>query len=85
MHSETSDKGVALEHDGSVYACDHCVHPEFRLGREHGRALRDIVFPRQGVRFSHAGSESLPGCCAPRSHFAATFVGSITGLPGVRD
>ena len=32
IHGEFCGKGVALEHDGSVYACDHYVYPEYRLG-----------------------------------------------------
>ncbi len=32
IHSEICGKGVAIEHDGSVYSCDHYVYPEYKLG-----------------------------------------------------
>ena len=34
IYSEFCGKGVAIEHDGSVYACDHYVYPEYRLGND---------------------------------------------------
>ena len=30
IYNEFCGKGVALEHDGSVYSCDHYVYPEYR-------------------------------------------------------
>ena len=32
IYGEFCGKGVAIEHDGSVYCCDHYVYPEYRLG-----------------------------------------------------
>ena len=32
VYSEFCGKGVAVEHDGSVYSCDHYVYPEYKLG-----------------------------------------------------
>ena len=56
-------KGVALEHDGSAYACDHYVYPEYRLGNVRERSLGDMVFSPEQVRFGYAKSESLPAYC----------------------
>jgi len=61
--SEVCGKGLAMEHDGSVYSCDHYVYPEFRLGNVHQKRLRDSVLSRQQVKFGHAKSETLPGQC----------------------
>ncbi|MDH5228002.1 MAG: anaerobic sulfatase maturase [Gammaproteobacteria bacterium] len=63
VHGEICGKGVALEHDGSVYACDHYVFPEYRLGQLGERTLADMVFSPQQVRFGYAKSESLPAYC----------------------
>ena len=38
IYSEFCGKGVAVEHDGSVYSCDHYVYPEYRLGHAAGKA-----------------------------------------------
>ncbi|HQR25384.1 MAG TPA: SPASM domain-containing protein, partial [Steroidobacteraceae bacterium] len=61
--SEFCGKGVALEHDGSTYACDHYVYPEYRLGNVLDRSLGDMVFSPQQVKFGYAKSESLPKYC----------------------
>jgi len=61
--SELCGKGVAIEHDGSVYACDHYVYPEFRLGNLRERSLGDMVFAPEQVRFGYAKSEALPAYC----------------------
>lgn len=63
VHNEFCGKGVAIEHDGSVYACDHYVYPEYRRGNVHRESLADMVFSPQQVRFGYAKSESLPAHC----------------------
>ena len=64
VHSEICGKGVAVEHDGAVYACDHYVYPEYRLGRlGDERSLADMVFSPEQVRFGYAKSEALPRFC----------------------
>ena len=44
IYSEFCGKGVALEHDGSVYSCDHYVYPEYRLGTLQEKPLAEMVF-----------------------------------------
>jgi len=63
VHGEFCGKGVALEHDGSAYSCDHYVYPEYRLGNIRDRSLGDMVFSPEQVRFGYAKSESLPAYC----------------------
>jgi uncharacterized protein len=63
VYSELCGKGVAIEHDGSVYSCDHYVYPEHRLGNVRQKSLGDMVFSPQQVRFGYAKSESLPNYC----------------------
>jgi uncharacterized protein len=63
VHSEICGKGVALEHDGDVYSCDHYVYPEYHLGNIRQRSLGDMVFSPRQVRFGYAKSESLPAYC----------------------
>ena len=53
IYSEFCGKGVAVEHDGSVYACDHYVYPEYRLGNVQAAPLKDL-----GV-LTHAGEVRL--------------------------
>ena len=63
VYGEYCGKGVAIEHDGSVYACDHYVYPEYRIGNVHRGKLSDTVLSRQQVKFGYAKSESLPKQC----------------------
>ncbi len=44
VYSETCGKAVAVENDGSVYACDHYVYPEYRLGGLKDSQLAELVF-----------------------------------------
>lgn len=63
-HSDVCGKGVAVEHDGSVYSCDHYVYPEYRLGNLHSSTtLGDMAFSPTQVRFGYAKSEALPRYC----------------------
>ncbi|MCJ7557676.1 MAG: anaerobic sulfatase maturase [Gammaproteobacteria bacterium] len=63
VHSEVCGKGVAVEHNGEVYSCDHYVYPEYRLGNIRQRSLGDMVFSPQQVKFGYAKSETLPAYC----------------------
>ena len=63
VYAENCGKGVAVEHDGSVYACDHYVYPEYRLGNVRDRSLGELVFDPVQVRFGYAKSEGLPKHC----------------------
>ena len=63
IYSEFCGKGVAVEHDGSVYACDHYVYPEYRLGTVTDSRLDRMVFSRAQVQFGYAKHETLPQSC----------------------
>ena len=63
IYGEICGKGVAIEHDGSVYSCDHYVYPEYRLGMLGEKPLTEMVFSPTQVKFGYAKSESLPEYC----------------------
>ncbi len=63
IHAEVCGKGVAIEHDGSVYACDHYVYPQYKLGNIAQRSVGDMVFSPAQVKFGYAKSETLPAYC----------------------
>jgi uncharacterized protein len=63
VHGEVCGKGVALEHKGDVYSCDHYVYPEYRLGNIREKSLGDMVFSPEQVKFGYAKSETLPAYC----------------------
>jgi uncharacterized protein len=63
VYSEVCGRGVAVENDGSVYACDHYVYPEYRLGNLKTGRLRDMVYSSGQAAFGHAKSNTLPQYC----------------------
>jgi len=56
-------KGLALERDGSVYACDHFVYPEYRVGNIMDRPLEDMAYSELQERFGKAKEGTLPEYC----------------------
>lgn len=54
---------LALEHDGSVYSCDHYVYPDYRLGNLLESNLADIVDSPAQRQFGKDKSERLPDYC----------------------
>jgi uncharacterized protein len=63
IHGDICGKGVVVEHDGNVYACDHYVYPEYRLGNIRQQSLAELVFSPTQVKFGYAKSDALPGYC----------------------
>jgi uncharacterized protein len=63
VYGEFCGKGMAVEHDGSVYSCDHYVYPEYRLGSVTSEKLERMVFSRTQVQFGYAKHETLPRYC----------------------
>ncbi len=62
VFSPLCGKGLAIEHDGSVYACDHYVY-EYRLGNIADQRLGDMAFEPGQVRFGYDKSEALSRQC----------------------
>ena len=61
--SETCGQVLAVEHDGSVYACDHFVDPEHRLGSVTSDSLIDLASSPSQVAFGQAKRDALPTQC----------------------
>ncbi|HCF96292.1 MAG TPA: anaerobic sulfatase maturase [Verrucomicrobia bacterium] len=63
LFRETCGDAVALEHDGSVFSCDHFAYPAYRLGNLLEENLGDMVRgPRQRA-FGAAKADKLPAYC----------------------
>ena len=63
VFAETCGRGLALEHNGDLYACDHYVYPEHRLGNVMDHDLKDMVRSQQQVDFGAAKRDTLPNYC----------------------
>lgn len=56
-------KALALEHDGSLFSCDHFVYPEFRLGSILEKPLHEMTFSPRQETFGTDKSARLPRRC----------------------
>jgi uncharacterized protein len=63
VFSETCGKGMALEHNGDLYSCDHYVYPAFRLGNLRETPLKEMAGSPQQVQFGNDKRDTLPRYC----------------------
>lgn len=54
---------AVLEADGDLYACDHFVYPEYRLGNIRRRPLAELMHGKELYRFGLAKETTLPHQC----------------------
>jgi uncharacterized protein len=66
-------KGLALEHDGSLYACDHYVYPEYRIGTIMERPLEEMAYSQLQERFGRAKEAAVPSHCRKCEYQFACF------------
>jgi len=84
-------RGLALEHNGDVFSCDHFVTPEHRLGNIRESPIVDLAALPQQAAFGRAKWDCLPSYCqacevreycngeCPKNRIAAT----PDGAPGL--
>jgi uncharacterized protein len=61
--SPTCGEGVALEHNGDVYSCDHFVEPDFFLGNILKTPIAELISSKQQRLFGEAKQKTLPRYC----------------------
>ncbi len=63
VFDRTCGYGLALEHNGDLYACDHFVEPDYLLGNIREKHMLELVGSAQQHKFGQAKCESLPQYC----------------------
>jgi len=63
IFSQQCGRAVAVEHNGDVYACDHYVYPEYRLGNLGRDDLASMVQSSLDGGFGSHKEHMLPSCC----------------------
>ena len=63
IFAETCGKGLALEHNGDLYACDHYVYPGYRLGNILERPMAALARSRRQASFGRDKRRTLPRYC----------------------
>lgn len=56
-------RALVMEHDGSVYSCDHYVYPEYRLGSLITSTPENLAQSAKQKRFGADKQEKLPNYC----------------------
>ena len=63
IYRPTCGAGVALEHNGDLYSCDHFVEPKHLLGNILHEPMLKLVNSEQQRRFGEDKQDSLPRYC----------------------
>ena len=63
VHARTCGRSVVIEHNGDVFACDHCVYPQYKLGNILSDTLPDMVAKSLRSGFGVSKETGLPRWC----------------------
>ena len=63
VFNETCGSGLAIEHNGDVFSCDHFVEPAFLLGNIHDEHMIELVAAPQQLKFGQDKLDTLPRYC----------------------
>jgi uncharacterized protein len=63
IHAEQCGRSLVIEHNGDVYACDHCVYPEYRLGNVLADTLTTMAERSRQSGFGVHKETALPTWC----------------------
>ncbi|MCW2309395.1 anaerobic sulfatase maturase [Rhodobium gokarnense] len=63
VFAETCGNALAMEHNGDLFACDHFVYPEFRLGNILEAPLGDLAWSDKTEAFGNAKRDTLTAQC----------------------
>jgi uncharacterized protein len=91
VFAETCGCQLVVEYDGSTYACDHYVYPEYGLGNLKQISFAEMLDSETQRRFGAAKRDTLPAQCRGcEVRFACNggcpkhrFLHAADGEPGV--
>lgn len=91
VHASQCGGSLVLEHNGDVYACDHCVYPEYRLGNVLTDSLPALAERSRQSGFGIVKETALPLRCRECEVLAACrggcpkhrFARTINDEPGL--
>ena len=63
VHAKQCGRSVVIEHNGDVFACDHCVYPQYRLGNIISDTLPEMIAKSLRSGFGVAKETALPRWC----------------------
>jgi len=63
VFNETCGTGLAIEHNGDLYSCDHFVEPDYFLGNIQEQHMIELVASPQQIKFGQDKRDTLPRYC----------------------
>lgn len=63
IFAKTCGTALALEHNGDLYACDHFVEPDYKLGNIQTTPMIEMIASEKQRQFGQAKFETLPPYC----------------------
>ncbi|MCC5790742.1 MAG: anaerobic sulfatase maturase [Opitutales bacterium] len=63
VHAKECGNAMAMEYNGDVYACDHYVYPDHRLGNLMETPLPELAEDPRQIAFGQAKASTLPEKC----------------------
>jgi uncharacterized protein len=91
IHASQCGRSLVIEHNGDIYACDHCVYPQYKLGNILSDDLLSMVDTSLQSGFGIAKETALPRWCQDCDVLAACrggcpkhrFAQTIDNQPGL--
>ncbi len=68
INAEFCGKGLAVEHNGDVFSCDHYVYPEYRVGNLRETHWSEMAYGESAKKFGFAKRDTLPAYCRECPH-----------------
>ena len=89
--ANTCGHAGVMEYNGDLYACDHFVFPEYKLGNIRTQTLTEMMYSEREQQFGAAKQNSLPTQCRECEFLFACngecpknrFLRTATGEPGL--
>ena len=89
--ARTCGHAGVMEHNGDVYACDHFVFPEYKLGNIKDKTLTEMMYSPQQLTFGKNKHNLLPKQCKECPYMFACngecpknrFITDCYGMPGL--
>ena len=76
VSAEFCGKGMAIEHNGDVFSCDHYVYPEYRTGNIAETHWGDMAYSDAQKKFGFAKRDTLPALL-PRMRIPQIVLGRM--------
>jgi uncharacterized protein len=85
VHARQCGRSLVIEHNGDVFACDHCVYPQSQLGNILADTLPEMAERSLKTRFGISKETALPRWCrecevlaacqggCPKHRFSTTY------------